>query len=169
MGARGRAKQPQKLLEAKGYAKPSRKRAEVMVGDKITTLDQVDALCDYTLLTPRAQKIFIQRCQWLIGLKVLEASYLDTVLLYAQNYDMALRCAEDINTKGWFVPMYDEAGMLKGYAENPHIKTFDKICKTLGSYSKELFMTPASRMRMQIENESKKADIMDVSAEVIEI
>ena len=170
MGSRGPAKQPQQLMKLKGTDQPCRARSEVIVGEKITSIEQVDALCDYSYLSPRGQRIFLQRCVFLIGLHVLEASYLDALMLYAQNYDMALRCVRGITKEAWFKPIYNEAGMVVGYAENPYIKRFDNLCKTINSIGTQFGFTPASRARLHVEDEnSKKKDIMDISADVIEI
>lgn len=170
MGKRGPAKQPQQLLDLKGYSTPSRERAEAIVGEKLTSLDQVDAIFDYSRLTPRGQRIFLQRCVFLIGLHLLEASYLDALLIYCQNYDMALKCMARINKEGWHVKVFDKDGNFKGYAENPNIKLFDKLCKTINAYGTQFGFTPASRMRLQVEEQNeKKRDIMDISTDAIEI
>ena len=170
MGKRGPAKQPQRLLDLKGYSTPSRERHEAIVGEKLTSLEQVDAIFDYSRLTKRGQKLFLQRCVFLIGLHLLEASYLDALLIYCQNYDMALKCMARINKEGWYVKTYDKHGNHVGYAEHPSLKTFDKICKNINTYGTQFGFTPASRMKLQLENENeKKRDIMDITEDAIEV
>ena len=170
MGARGPAKKPQALLELKGTARKSRQRAETaMVGEKISDLEQAFALCDFDKLTERGQRIFIRQATFLIGIKVLQTNDLDALVLYAENYDMALKCMRSIQREAWYKPKYDEAGMLVGYIENPHLKQFDKICKTLNSIGDRFGMTPASRIRLSVEVKEEKKDIMDITTDAIEI
>ena len=138
-------------------------------GKLITKLEQVNELCDYSILSKQGQQIFLQRCTYLIGLKMLEAAYLDTLLLYAQYFDMALQCIDEIQKEKWFTPLYGKRGNLTGYLENPHLKLLDRICRVLGNMSKELLLTPASRMRMEVESEKKAADIMNISSDPIEL
>ncbi len=169
MGKRGPAKQPQRLLELRGTARKCRQRSMPLAGEQITTLEQVNELCDCSSLTDQGRRIFQQRCLYLIGLKMLEPSYLDTLLLYAQCFDMALQSMEEINKGAWFSPKRNKRGRIVGYVENPHLRLFDKLCKTLGELSKELQMTPASRMRRAVEEENKVADVMDITADAIEV
>jgi len=169
MSKRGPAKQPQHLLELKGTARKSRKRTMPVCGKLITTLEQVGELCDYSILSKQGQQIFLQRCTYLIGLKMLEAAYLDALLLYSMYFDMALQCIDEIQKEKWFSSLYDKKGKLAGYVENPHLKLLDRICRVLGNISKELLLTPASRMRMEVESEKKAADIMNISSDPIEI
>ena len=170
MGKRGPAKQPQQLLDLKGYSTPSRERAEVaMVGEKIADISQVPDMCDFDKLTPRGQRILLRQCSFLIHLKVLQANDLDDLVLYAQNYDMALRCMRSINKEGWHVKVFDKDGNFKGYAENPNIKLFDKVCKTINSIGTQYGFTPASRIRLSEEKQPEKKDIMDIATDAIEI
>lgn len=170
MGKRGPAKQPQELLELKGTAQKCRARSAVVVGAKLTSIEQVDEIFDYSRLSERGQRIFLQRCVFLIGLHLLEASYLDAVLLYAQNYDMALRCMRSINKEGWYVKVLDKNGNFKGFAENPRLKTFDKLCKTINMFGTQFGFTPASRMGLHLQDtESDKPDVMDITTDAIEI
>lgn len=168
-GKMGRNKLPQQVLVKRGTARKDRKRTMPVSGELITTLEQVEALCDYSKLTEQGKRIFIQRCTYFMGLKMLEATYLDTLLLYAQYFDMALQCMEAINAGEWYSAQYDKKGGLVGYVENPHLKQFDKLCRALGALSKELLMTPASRMRMAVEGENKIAGVMDITADPIEV
>jgi len=170
MGKRGPSKQPQQLLELKGTAQPCRRRAETaLVGEKIADISQVPALCDFHRLTERGQRIFLRQATFLIGLKVLQTNDLDALVLYAENYDMALKCMGNINKQSWFKPKYDEAGQLVGYVDNPYLKQFDKICKTLNTLGDRFGMTPASRIRLSVEVKEEEKDIMDISTDVIEI
>lgn len=170
MGKRGPAKKPQQMLDLAGTSRKDRQRTETaMVGEKITDIEQAFALCDYDRLTERGQRIFIRQATFLIGLKVLQANDLDALVLYAENYDMALKCMRAIQKEAWFKPKYDEASTLVGYIENPHIKTFDKICKTLNTLGDKFGMTPASRIRLSVEVKEEKKDIMDITTDAIEI
>lgn len=172
MGKRGPAKQPQRLLEMKGTAQKCRHRAEVaMVGEKITDIAQVTDLCDFDRLTERGQRVFLRQCEFLISLKVLQATDLDALVLYAENYDMALKCMANINKQAWFKPKYDDAGQQVGWIDNPYLKQFDKICKTINSIGTQYGFTPASRMRLSVEVKEEKHDIFDIATDtdVIEI
>lgn len=157
MGKRGPAKQPQQLIDLKGTTRKDRRRSEAMVGQKITSLSQVESLCNYTHLSEQGQKIFLRQCIFLIGLKVLEASELEMLMLYAQNYDLALRLMDEMNEADDLSKVQDQ------------MRNFDKICKTINSIGTQFGFTPASRIRMTVPEPEKKADVMDIASDAIEI
>lgn len=171
MGKRGPAKQPQQLLELKGTARKGRERPKGIQGQKIKALIQVYGLVDYNVLSERGKCIFRQRCIFLIGLNLLEASYLDALLLYAQYYDEALTCIEQIkNSPTWFTPVHNMAGEVAGFVELPYLKRLDRLLPLINTLGTQFGFTPASRARLQVEVEQdKKRDIMDVTEDVIEI
>ena len=167
----GRPKQPQQLLELKGTARKTRRRIEAMVGMKITNFDQVAALCDYTHLTDQGQRIFIRQCTFLIGMNALQAQDLQLLLIYAQNYDIALRCMEEINSgKGWFNVTKNKRGEIVAIHELPYLRLFRKACTIVNSIGGKFGFSPADRIRMaEPAAQKEKKDIMDISTDAIEI
>lgn len=168
----GRPKQSQQLLELKGTARKARRRIEAMVGMKITNFDQVAALCDFTHLTDQGQRIFIRQCTFLIGMNALQAQDLEMLMLYAENYDIALRCMDQINNgQGWFNVTKNKRGEIVAVHELPYLKLFRKACTIVNSIGGQFGFTPASRIRMAdtMVKEEKKADIMDITSDAIEI
>jgi len=168
----GRPKQPQQLLELKGTARKARRRIEAMVGMKITNFDQVAALCDYTHLTEQGQRIFIRQCTFLIGMNALQAQDLEMLMLYAQNYDIALRCMDQINSgQGWFNVTKNKRGEIVAVHELPYLKLFRRVSAIANSIGGQFGFTPISRIRMAetAQPDKKKADIMDISSDAIEI
>ena len=167
----GRPKQPQQLLELKGTAQKCRRRVEAMVGMKVTNFDQVAALCDYTHLTEQAQRIFIRQCTFLIGMNALQAQDLQLLVLYAQNYDIALQCMDKINSgQGWFNVTHNKKGEIVAVHELPYLKLFRQACGIVNSIGSKFGFSPADRIRMAETAEQKeKKDIMDIATDAIEI
>ena len=167
----GRPKQPQQLLELKGTAQKCRRRVEAMVGQKISTFDQVVELCDYTHLTEQAQRIFIRQCTFLIGMKALQAQDLQLLMLYAQNYDIALQCMDKINSgQSWFTVTHNKKGEVISVHELPYLRLFRKSCAIINSIGGKFGFSPADRIRMaEGVAQKEKGDIMDITADAIEV
>ncbi len=170
MGKRGPAPKPQQMLDLLGTSRKDRRRAEVaMIGEKITDIAQATSLCDFDRLTARGQRIFIRQATFLIGLKVLQTNDLDALVLYAESYDMALKCMANINKQAWFKPKCDEGGQQVGWIDNPYLKQFDKLCKTINSIGTQYGFTPASRIRLSADVKEETHGVMDIATDVIEI
>lgn len=167
----GRPKQPQQLLELKGTAQKCRRRVEAMVGQKISTFDQVADLCDYTHLTEQAQRIFIRQCTFLIGMKALQAQDLQLLMLYAQNYDIALQCMDKINSgQSWFTVTHNKKGEVISVHELPYLRLFRQSCAIINSIGGKFGFSPADRIRIaEGVAQKEKGDIMDITADAIEV
>lgn len=146
----GRKKLPQEVLNLRGTARPDRDRS-IVKGNLIKDAREVLSVKGYKILKGKRQKqIFVEKCNQLISLNLLEDCYVESMLQYAYYYDKLLTCIEKINEKGDFVELKDEKGKLY-FAPNPYIKLMKDCTTILTQLGSDFGFTPVSRQKLNLE------------------
>lgn len=149
---KGRKKLPQEMLDLRGTARVDRRR-DIEKGELIKDATEVlNATGIKYLKGKRAKGIFTTKCNQLIALRLMEETYIDSMVLYAYNFNLILECMEDVNKTG----LTNTTTTAKGFTmkvENPHLRIMreaTKLCNQIGS---NFGFTPVDRQKLNMQTE----------------
>lgn len=161
---RGRKAIPNEMKVLRGTDQPVRMREEIKA-DKIT--DPILSIPKGSpLKTKRAKKIFIDRANQLIATGVLTDMDLDQLSIYAYALDQVYDCMEQIKEKGLFHEVYDDAGHVLRYIENPYLRLMRENIDVVNRIGGEFGFSPVSRQKLKAEGKEEDNPFKDLMQNV---
>jgi len=139
------------MLDLRGTARKDRQRPAAVVTGKAITKFDISCLSvqGYSMLTPRARKIYGSACRACITLKILEASYLPMLVAYARELDLYFTCCEDVITNGRAYAIIDQGGNKK-WVDNPAVHQANNALKAAQSIGSNFGFTPVDRQKLKL-------------------
>ena len=105
----------------------------------------------YKELNDRAKTMYKSACRQVMSLKLLEASDLPQLLVYAKEFDRYLQCDEDLTANGRYKYLYDEDGQIRSTVENPSFRQMMKCWDVVKTISSNYGFSPYDRQRLRAE------------------
>lgn len=147
---RGRKAIPNALKSLRGTDQPTRMRDEMSV-DPIT--DPIISIPrNSPLKTKRSKDIFIRKANQLIALRVLTELDLEQLSIYSYSLDQVYECMEKLKEQGKFKEVYDDAGHVIRYIENPYLRLMRENIEIVNRIGGDFGFSPVSRQKIQVEN-----------------
>lgn len=151
-----RHKLPQEVLELRGTAQKCRKRPKAPAIVKISTVDVEEIAQNAELLqTEYARGVFIDRCNYLNGLGMLDASYIDDLISYAKMCEIRRDALLSIEREGKYSPRYDLNGVQVGFILNPNFSILFRLMPHLSQLGAKYGLTPIDRLKFPERKEEK--------------
>lgn len=146
---KGRKAIPNQLKSLRGTNQPVRMRQEY----KNEVITKVTAPRE---LNKRAKKIYRDKANQLIAMKVLNSTDLDQLLIYANSFDMLLESIEKLK-EGKFKTIYDENGNIIRFVENPFLKIYRDMVMIVNKIGSDFGFSPVSRQKLSTQKEAPKS------------
>jgi len=140
---KGRKPIPGKLKELRGTDQPVRMYGEVEY-EQITKVS-----VPRMLNTTRARKIYKQRAQVLINMKLLQEPDQDLLVAYANALDLYYQCMEEMaNEPGLLVNVTTKAGTTR--QTNPYLKLQKELLEIINKLAANFGFSPAARAALKV-------------------
>ncbi len=151
---KGRKAIPDALKSLRGTNQPVRMRGE----NNSSIILKVSAPPE---LNTRAKKIYREKANQLIALKILTPADLDQLLIYSSSFDMLLESIEKLK-EGKFKSVHDDDGKLIRFVENPYFKIYRDMTVIVNKIGGEYGFSPVSRQKLSIPKGEKPASEEDL-------
>lgn len=158
---------PDEVKELRGTLEERRARGKTP-GIPIKDLNQVVSVRGIRVLqSDRAKQIFKQKCNQLIGLKLLTEIDFDNISIYANNLDKLYSLMRDLKEEGDTITLYKVIYKKSGDIEqiptscvtNPKWKIYFSLIATLDKIGGNYGFSPVSRLRFgTIKDDDMPAD-----------
>lgn len=144
---KGRKALPNAVKVLRGTDQPCRMNNELSVTpitDFISSLPK-----NSPLKTKRAKKIYKEKANQLISLRVLTLFDLEQLAIYAYALDQAYTCMEELENKGLFYEQFDDNGNILRYVENPYMKLLREMIDITNKIGSDYGFIPVSRQKLK--------------------
>lgn len=153
---RGRKPLPQEIKRLRDTDQPCRERPSSVIGEPVR-LEEIGSKCQVSGLkssTPRARDIYWATCRKVAAQGMLDPTFCSQILFYAIEYDIVLRCEEDIKKKGMYVEVEGKFGTM--LVQNPSVKQLHAAMEKVLKIGSNFGFSPVDRQRLKMEaGESK--------------
>ena len=154
---KGRKPLPDAVKVMRGTDQPCRLSGDDGV-EKITCLDQVTGVLSRKYLpTAQSRKLFQEKANQLIALRVLTELDLEHLAVYANSLDVLFSCLEGMRKPA--VPKYNKEGQLIGYVPRPEIALYRQMVDHVNRIGAEFGFTPVSRQRIRLGPPEEKDEL----------
>lgn len=156
----GRKALPNAVKILRGTDQPCRMKEELSVKpitDPILSLPK-----NNPLKTKRAKKIYIEKANQLIQLRILTSFDLEQLSIYAYALDQTYTCMENLHKQGYFHESYDDNGNILRYIENPYLKLLRDMIEVTNKIGSDYGFTPVSRQKINQAPPSEKNPFEDL-------
>lgn len=128
-----------------------------MDNDIITSLNGV-RISGYKLLTVRGQALYRQKCKELLEDGELRKSYLQSLLLWADNYDRYWRLRDEVNLEGYTFSTQNKFGQ-DVISANPKVKMMNDALKQANAILSDFGATLKQSRKLGKEKPAPKSDL----------
>lgn len=129
--------------------------------EKITCFDQVTAVCRSKYLpTARSRRIFKEKANQLIALRVLTELDLEHLAVYANSLDVLFSCLDGMRQPA--KPRRDKDGNLVGYIQPPELTLYRQMVDQVNRIGAEFGFTPVSRQRIRLGPPEEKDELEEI-------
>ena len=153
--AKGRKQISNELKTLRGTDQPVRMKDEILV-EKLVNVSPPKYI-----KTRRAKKIFKDKSNQLIHLKLLTAIDVELLAIYCNSLDMVLIAIDEL-ADGELVEQHTDmkTGAVK-YTTNPYLKIYKEMVEMVNKIGSEFGFSPISRQRLAATKTDKKKDDID--------
>lgn len=154
-GIGGRKPLPDEVKELRGTLEERRARGKTP-GIPIQDINKVVSVRGIRVLqTDRAKQIFKQKCNQLIGLKLLTEIDYDNISIYANNLDKLYSIMKDLKEEGDTITLYKVIHKANGDTlqipttclQNPKWKLYFSLIQTIDKIGGNYGFSPVARLR----------------------
>ena len=141
-----RYKLPDEVKILRGTAQPCRMSGKVQALCPATP-EFLEAYNNPLLTTDFAKQFFINKCNYLLKLGMLDITYLDdlaTLAVYVDERNAAIESIKQVQ----FTPMRNEEGNIIGYIPNPNIKYARELTMMINEINAKFGFTPVDRLKL---------------------
>ncbi len=118
----------------------------------ISSISEIKAGNKSILKSKRSRKIFLEKANQLIALRILSVLDLEQLVIYAWSLDKAFTAIEEIRKDdaiAEFSAVYNKEGDITKYVENPYYKRFRDMVDVVNKIGTDFGFSPVSRIRMK--------------------
>lgn len=145
---KGRKPLPDEVKKFRGTDQPCRMHPAV----KGTIISDLQVVLSHPLTSvlcnDRQWRIFSEKVNFLIGLKMMEEVYIESLLIYAINVDKYFECIDQVNKQGMVITVQTTKGVEQ--QENPYYKASKRAFEVASRIGSEFGFTPVSRMKLSV-------------------
>ena len=141
-----RYKLPDEVKMLRGTAQPCRMSGKVQALCPATP-EFLETYNNPLLTTDFAKQFFINKCNYLLKLGMLDITYLDDLATLAVYVDERNAAIESIKQEQ-FTPMRNEKGNIIGYIPNPNIKYARDLTMMINEINAKFGFTPVDRLKL---------------------
>lgn len=165
-GIAGRKPLPDEVKSLRGTLEERRSRGATP-GVPLTKIQQITSTRGLRVLTTkRAREIFKQKCNQLMGLKLLTSLDLEILAVYAHNLDKIFTLMNELASEGDIITLYKVIYRQSGDTEqvptscivNPKWKLYFSLVEINNKISGDYGFSPVSRMKFSIPKDVKPED-----------
>jgi len=165
-GIAGRKPLPDEVKDLRGTLEERRSRGTTP-GVPLTKITEVTSTRGIRVLpTKRAKEIFKQKCNQLMGLKILTQLDLENLAIYAHNLDKIFSLIEELKDEGDIITLYqviykkngDTVQVPTKSIVNPKWKLYFSLVETNNKISGDYGFSPVSRMKFSLPKQDEPAD-----------
>ena len=141
-----RYKLPDEVKILRGTAQPCRMSGKVQALCPATP-EFLETYNNPLLTTDFAKQFFINKCNYLLKLGMLDITYLDdlaTLAVYVDERNAAIESIKQVQ----FTPMRNEEGNIIGYIPNPNIKYARELTMMINEINAKFGFTPVDRLKL---------------------
>ena len=141
-----RYKLPDEVKILRGTAQPCRMSGKVQALCPATP-EFLETYNNPLLTTDFAKQFFINKCNYLLKLGMLDITYLDdlaTLAVYVDERNAAIESIKQVQ----FTTMRNEEGNIIGYIPNPNIKYASELTMTINEINAKFGFTPVDRLKL---------------------
>ena len=141
-----RYKLPDEVKILRGTAQPCRMSGKVQALCPATP-EFLETYNNPLLTTDFAKQFFINKCNYLLKLGMLDITYLDdlaTLAVYVDERNAAIESIKQVQ----FTPMSNEKGNIIGYIPNPNIKYARDLTMMINEINAKFGFTPVDRLKL---------------------
>ena len=141
-----RYKLPDEVKMLRGTAQPCRMSGKVQALCPATP-EFLETYNNPLLTTDFAKQFFINKCNYLLKLGMLDITYLDdlaTLAVYVDERNAAIESIKQVQ----FTPMCNEEGNIIGYIPNPNIKYARELTQMINEINAKFGFTPVDRLKL---------------------
>ena len=141
-----RYKLPDEVKILRGTAQPCRMSGKVQALCPATP-EFLEAYNNPLLTTDFAKQFFVNKCNYLLKLGMLDITYLDdlaTLAVYVDERNVAIESIKEVK----FTPMHNEKGNIIGYIPNPNIKYARDLTLMINEINAKFGFTPVDRLKL---------------------
>ena len=141
-----RYKLPDEVKILRGTAQPCRMSGKVQALCPATP-EFLETYNNPLLTTDFAKQFFINKCNYLLKLGMLDITYLDdlaTLAVYVDERNAAIESIKQVQ----FTPMRNEEGNIIGYIPNPNIKYARDLTMMINEINAKFGFTPVDRLKL---------------------
>ena len=141
-----RYKLPDEVKMLRGTAQPCRMSGKVQALCPATP-EFLETYNNPLLTTDFAKQFFINKCNYLLKLGMLDITYLDdlaTLAVYVDERNAAIESIKQVQ----FTPMRNEEGNIIGYIPNPNIKYARELTMMINEINAKFGFTPVDRLKL---------------------
>ena len=141
-----RHKLPDEVKILRGTAQPCRMSGKVQALCPATP-EFLENYNNPLLTTDFAKQFFINKCNYLLKLGMLDITYLDdlaTLAVYVDERNAAIESIKQVQ----FTPMRNEEGNIIGYIPNPNIKYARELTMMINEINAKFGFTPVDRLKL---------------------
>ena len=141
-----RYKLPDEVKMLRGTAQPCRMSGKVQALCPATP-EFLETYNNPLLTTDFAKQFFINKCNYLLKLGMLDITYRDDLATLAVYVDERNAAIDSIKEEK-FSPMYNEKGNLIGYISNPNIKYARELTQMINEINAKFGFTPVDQLKL---------------------
>ena len=141
-----RYKLPDEVKILRGTAQPCRMSGKVQALCPATP-EFLETYNNPLLTTDFAKQFFVNKCNYLLKLGMLDITYLDdlaTLAIYVDERNAAIESIKEVK----FSPNHDVNGNLIGYIPNPNIKYARDLTMMINEINAKFGFTPVDRLKL---------------------
>ena len=141
-----RYKLPDEVKILRGTAQPCRMSGKVQALCPAAP-EFLETYNNPLLTTDFAKQFFINKCNYLLKLGMLDITYLDdlaTLAVYVDERNAAIESIKQVQ----FTPMRNEEGNIIGYIPNPNIKYARELTMMINEINAKFGFTPVDRLKL---------------------
>ncbi len=165
-GIAGRKPLPDEVKDLRGTLEDRRSRGATP-GIPITKITQITSARGIRVLTTkRAKDIFKQKCNQLMGLKILTELDLENLAIFAHNLDKIFSLMNELANEGDVITLYKVIHRKTGEIDqiplkciaNPKWKLYQSLVEMNNKISGDYGFSPVSRMKLSLPGADKPSD-----------
>lgn len=134
----------------------------------ITNIRQCTKHIGYDLLSDRAKVIFKKKCKELIDNGIMSEMYLDMIAMYADEFDLVLRCNETIAKGGESVSYTDRYGRSH-VGPHPSVKIRKDAMANMLTIGRKFGYSPKDRQGVKIKGPHDETELEKFRREMDEL
>lgn len=127
---------------------------------KVTTFSQC-RIAGYLELSDEAKKYYEKKCRELIQLGLLRTTFLQPLLMWADNYAMYWQLRKEVTAEGSTFKTHNRYGD-EVISANPKVKMMNDALKQANALAAEFGMTPKASKRLKSEEAHNEKSALDV-------